>query len=286
MASTQEQTKDAATKLTQSLATHFALLAIQQRDPNTAKLLEIGYSAFVDAVVDVAGQRTRDFSKAATLALDTFASCIETLCKGDRVRVAGLPVWNDLADRFCDLCRWCADLIKDLLSPLILFSREWHFKAGGVFGVGYLVNRLDVSWVRVRQDTLIDALFYVLRDLAPSISLSTIEEAAHGITVLMKLCTPKSDNSPEQQRHMDGVVSLLVRLLLSSNPRVRKNAQSALETLADITHDDVSAIIKPYLEEQVHDSSYLHTILTSIVADADLRRAIEPPLAHCSDRFP
>lgn len=105
MASTIEETKEASTKLTQNLATHFALLAFQQRYPSTSKLLEMGYSVFIDAVVDASTQRVRVYAKAATIALDAFAAAMETLCKGDRVRMAALSVWDEFSDRFCDLCK-------------------------------------------------------------------------------------------------------------------------------------------------------------------------------------
>ncbi len=134
-----------------------------------------------------------------------------------------------------------------------LLSREWNAKAGGVAAISYLVQRLDVSFSRFHQLPFLSALFYLLRDLAPSVSVVTIEDATSTLTTLIKVCGAPhlAEERAEATKALSAVVDLLVATLPSPNPRVRKMAQTALESLADITREDIPDLLKPFIDSKV-----------------------------------
>jgi len=185
--------KESATEFVKIVTTHFALLFVHGRRPSIAQLNELPATIFLDALIMTLQFDNRDRAKTAGEVLDMMLGVFDVAYGGDKVAIAALPLWNDLADRLRALCSWYF-LVPILWCDYIaesLLSREWYNKAGGVMGITFLIQRLDVNWVRRQQVAFMGALLYLIRDLSPSISVATSDEAVHTLIALVKCCQVK-----------------------------------------------------------------------------------------------
>jgi len=187
-----------ASEFVKVIATHFALLIIHSRRPSMATLNELPPSILLDAVVLTLQMENRDRAKCVGEVLDTMLSVFESSYKDDKLDVSSMPFWSDFADRIRALCSWCATFSYNFLFrfPLIflfLLSREWYNKAGGVWGVSYLLQKMHVTWLRKNQVSFISSLLYLIRDLTPSMSVATSEDAVQTLLTLVKICSVKGN---------------------------------------------------------------------------------------------
>ena len=81
--------------------------------------------------------------------------------------------------------------------------------------------------------------------------------------------------------------------MLSPSPRVRKNAQSALEAVADVTHSEtLPELLKPHAKTQVLDpiyaeplGNYPRIVQTGYLDAMTYCLNLRPPVVHVDDRL-
>jgi len=214
---TLEYLQEDAGQFIEGISRHFALLFTFQRGPSYENLTEISPFVFVEAVMDACTSENREFCKPVAKVLDIFVNATEEAC-GTKLKASQLPVYDRLALLACQYCN----------------QREWHNKAGGCFILTYFMNNLDVAWVRRHEIRFVRALLFILRELSPSVSVTTVEEAASALTAL--ITKAHTGLPPEQQSEvLQEVVVVLVSELSAPNARVRKSVKGCLEQLTELT---------------------------------------------------
>eukprot|EP01127_Copromyxa_protea_P022666 TRINITY_DN8267_c0_g1_i1.p1 TRINITY_DN8267_c0_g1~~TRINITY_DN8267_c0_g1_i1.p1 ORF type:complete len:3694 (+),score=584.33 TRINITY_DN8267_c0_g1_i1:40-11082(+) len=215
-----------------NIAVHFALLYVNKREASFKQLNEIEPSVFVSALVDASTTENQSLCTTVKKALDTILQVATAYC-GSKAQMSQLPIFSDLAEQACLCCN----------------RYEWYNKAGGCFLISYLCENLDVEWVRQHEEQFINSLFFITRELSPSVSITTIDEATNALLILIRIC--HQDPKKENQKHFQEIVDLLVEQLHAPNPRVRQNTHQALQTLAEISKMEVSDLLSKKVVENL-----------------------------------
>lgn len=154
-----------------NIAIHFSLLYAGRREASHEKLGEIDPAVFVDAMVDSCTNENQSLCTSVQKLLDVVIQVSEAYC-GGKAEISQLPIFSHLAEKACLSCN----------------RYEWYYKAGGCFLISYLSARLDVQWVRAQEAEFIKSLFFITRELSPSISITTVDEATNTLLVLIRIC--------------------------------------------------------------------------------------------------
>jgi transformation/transcription domain-associated protein len=203
------------------LATHFSALYVTRRRWNPATLQEIDPLVFVDAIVDVISSENREHATGAVLAVRELVIACKSLLASS-VDASTSPVFTILTDRFSAQC----------------YKRDWHAKAGGCLGLATLAELLDVQWLRSNQLAMLRALFFVLKDLQPTVAVSVLEDTSAAITSIIKLA-----NTGASLEAVAPVAAVFAAHLANPHLLVRKNAQSGFQTLAEAIAVDPAEVV-------------------------------------------
>eukprot|EP01122_Echinamoeba_exundans_P011722 TRINITY_DN4764_c0_g1_i1.p1 TRINITY_DN4764_c0_g1~~TRINITY_DN4764_c0_g1_i1.p1 ORF type:complete len:3997 (-),score=987.45 TRINITY_DN4764_c0_g1_i1:701-11338(-) len=219
--STVENVASEAKPYVAQLATHFSALYVTRRRWNPATLQEIDPLVFVDAIVDVISAENRDHAAGAVLAVRELITACKSLLASS-VDASTSPVFAILTERFSAQC----------------YKRDWHAKAGGCLGLATLAELLDVQWLRSNQLTMLRALFFILKDLQPTVAVSVLEDTSAAITSIIKLA-----NTGLALDAVTPIAALFASHLANAQLLVRTKAQAGVQTLAEAVGTDAAAVL-------------------------------------------
>jgi hypothetical protein len=154
-----------------NIAVHASLLYIEKREATHENLSEIDPSVFVDAIVDACTTENQPLCTTVRKVLDTIFRVIEGYC-GGKEAMSRVSIFSELAERVCLCCN----------------KYEWYNKAGGCFLISYLSENMDVEWVRRHEEDFIKSLFFITRELSPSVSITTVDDATNTLLILIRNC--------------------------------------------------------------------------------------------------
>lgn len=166
-----EDIKAEVTTFLVNIAVHFSLLYITKKEAMSEKLVEISPSIFVDVLVDACTTENQELCAVVKKMLDTVLQVCSAYC-GGKEEMSNLLLFSELSERACLSCN----------------RYEWYNKAGGCFLISYLSENLDLDWVRRHEASFIKGLLFIIRELTPSISITTVDEATNTLLVLIRLC--------------------------------------------------------------------------------------------------
>lgn len=161
--------------------------------------------------------------------------------------------------------------------------------------ITYLIHKMDVNWLRTHQIPLLGSLLYLIRDLPPSISVTTSEDTIAALISLVKTCQMKlAGDTAEQLKQRDDVVGFLASQIHSPSSRVRKNALTALETLANInTFETLPELLKKHVDSRILAPIYAEPLVnlpravqTGYIEAMTHCMNLRPPVLNVDDRLP
>ncbi|KAL6045043.1 putative transformation/transcription domain-associated protein [Balamuthia mandrillaris] len=213
--SSDPQIKDFVIPFAKNLTRHFAILYAVGKQPLPTRLEEFDPKIFITALLEGITSTEKLLSKAFLWTLDTLI-CYVFAIKG-KMAGAELPVFSEMAMRISHCC----------------YKTDWQYKSGGCAGISLLSKRFPVRWVRQYEVQFVKALLFILKDLSPEVSASTVEEASLTLSLVLKVCNSK-------------ILSLLVSELSQPNATVRKNIKTLLQQLAEFTETEISTMLEPF----------------------------------------
>jgi hypothetical protein len=172
---------------------------------------------FVDAIIGVIALESGVHALAAQIAISIIYS-VAQFFYGNEGRAASLPIFEELALRFC-----------------ALLHHDPATKLGGYLGISRLVRLMPDDWLYEHRLPFLRGLLQALQEV-PGI----YDEALPTFATMLNLCKSPDDTS---------VLSLLASSLLHLSKAVRKAVYLAFELLAQFSLKSISELLAPFLEQ-------------------------------------
>lgn len=228
-----EQLHDEAMALVTDVCRHFTVLelgkaVIEQRQRKQKFEVNGGEGAMhldskvlADAIGDCLASDSKAVRETAKKAMKVVFDSAAVMF-GSMGKVHRLPFFIMLSKTFCHNC----------------FEEEWYPKFGGVMGIRSLIEDLVLGdeWLKDRQNDLVRALIYVIKDMPPDLPAITRTSAQEVLTLVLKKCNtgvPAEEFSKYHSRNFN-LCALLVCEISNPNKHVRETAQAAFNTLEEI----------------------------------------------------
>lgn len=146
-----------------------------------------------------------------------------------------LPFFSTILKCFCHNC----------------YEEDWYPKFGGCTGIRTLFEDLvfDETWMVEKQQEVVRALLYVIKDMPLDLPASTREIAQSTLEVVLRKCNKKTDTPIEKviEYHSKtwGICAVMIPEISNSNKYVRETARKSFGTLAEIYETDLNTLMAP-----------------------------------------
>jgi len=230
-----EDSESQAGKLVKDLCRHFGLLYLTRITPE-ATAGTISFRVFLDALEAACVSERKGL---VDVAIQGLHSLLDTLMAvaGGKEKGCRYPVIREIGERAVHCC----------------YKRDWVCKRGGSMMIGALASKCSPGWCISMQHEFLKGLLFVFKDLEPESSLLTSTEATEAVNRVLRTCNSSKIDamSDAQKQSLQITFSLLLSELPSSNPQVRKNAQSSLDLIATLTGTPLQALLKPFQKTHI-----------------------------------
>ena len=166
---------------------------------------------------------------------------------------------HDILKDLIDHCRQYPPLRVDLPAALfhqlalrlgsLCYDHSWQRKSGGARGIDLMARRLDLGmlWLIQHQGDFIRALLFMLKDM-PSNPPGNIDEVVDLILYIVRTCNEPNetkDFEEEREKAQKYMIGFLAVELASQVETVRKTAQQATQSLAELNGVSLTEFIQP-----------------------------------------
>jgi len=222
-------------KLVDDLCRHFGLLYLT-RTSAVASPGIISFGVFLDALEAACESEERGMVDVAIRGLECLMDTLIAVAGGQE-KACQYPMVRELGERAVHCC----------------YKRDWFSKRGGAMMIGSLCGKASAEWCMSMQPDFLKGLLFVFKDLEPESSLLTSAEAAEALKKILKSCssTKLDAMSDTQKQCLQLTFGLLLSELPSSNQQVRRNAQSSLELIAELTGAPLASLLKPFQKSHI-----------------------------------
>eukprot|EP00026_Physarum_polycephalum_P000015 Phypoly_transcript_00015.p1 GENE.Phypoly_transcript_00015~~Phypoly_transcript_00015.p1 ORF type:complete len:3639 (+),score=586.09 Phypoly_transcript_00015:159-11075(+) len=228
IAASNEKLRPETTKFYEQICKHFAILFSMHNEVlnRTVMYNIIDPTVLIDTFMHVITMENRNFTKTALDGIEVLIDSLQIL-RGTKDQPH--PLFNHLALQLSHAC----------------YQKPWHVKGGACAGISHLCSKLPPQWVRTHEVLFVKALLFLLKDLPPEISVGTVEEASQTLALVIKVCNSHTESAQteESTKVFTDVVQALASELFTPHPTVRKNVQSSLEQLAELTGHEVTELL-------------------------------------------
>lgn len=242
-----EQLADEASALVFDVCRHFTVLEVgkaviahrQSKQPFSSTggegPMHLDSKVLADAIGDCLASEPKEVRETAKKAMKTMFDSAAVMF-GSPDKVHKLPFFVMLSKTFCHNC----------------YEEEWYPKFGGVMGIRSLIEDLTLGdeWLKERQNDLVRALIYVIKDMPQDLPAITRTSAQEVLTLVLKKCNTGAPAEEFMKYHSRSfnLCAQLVCEISNPNKHVRETAQEAFNTLEEIVGVPKPKLMSPVKE--------------------------------------